>query len=69
MLKWIWTYIRKYRFLMALGLSLSVVVAAANMINPLITGRIVDRVITGGEYSILLKNNFFFIIFITTDHV
>ena len=55
MLKWIWTYIRKYRFLMALGLSLSVVVAAANMINPLITGRIVDRVITGGEYSILLK--------------
>jgi len=55
MFKWIWSYIRKYRFLMALGLSLSVCVAAVNMVNPLITGTIVDRVIRGGEHSILLK--------------
>ena len=55
MIKWIWSYIRKYRFLMALGLSLSVCVAAVNMVNPLITGTIVDRVIRGGEHSILLK--------------
>lgn len=55
MIKWIWSYIRKYRFLMALGLSLSVVVAAVNMVNPLVTGTIVDRVIRGGEHSILLK--------------
>ncbi|MCQ2589616.1 MAG: ABC transporter ATP-binding protein/permease [Treponema sp.] len=39
---------------MGLGLSLSVVVAASNMINPLITGTIVDRVIQGGEKSLLL---------------
>ena len=55
MIKWIWSYIRKYRFLMALGLSLSVCVAAVNMVNPLVTGTIVDRVIRGGEHSILLK--------------
>lgn len=54
MLKWIWSYIRKYGFWMGLGLSLSVVVAASNMINPLITGTIVDRVIQGGEKSLLL---------------
>lgn len=52
---WIWTYVRRYRFLMLIGLSLSVIVAALNMINPLITGNIVDKVIQGGQYSILLK--------------
>ena len=52
---WIWTYVRKYRFLMILGFSLSTMVAALNMINPIITGNIVDKVIKGGQYSILLK--------------
>lgn len=52
---WIWTYVRKYRFLMILGFSLSTLVAALNMINPIITGNIVDKVIKGGQYSILLK--------------
>ncbi|MDD5930787.1 MAG: ABC transporter ATP-binding protein [Spirochaetales bacterium] len=52
---WIWTYVRRYRFLMLIGLSLSVIVAALNMINPLITGNIVDKVIQGGQHSILLK--------------
>lgn len=52
---WIWSYVRRYRFLMIAGLSLSVCVAALNMVNPLVTGRIVDRVIQGGQHSILLK--------------
>ncbi|MCR5062052.1 MAG: ABC transporter ATP-binding protein/permease [Treponema sp.] len=52
---WIWSYVRRYRFLMLIGLSLSVIVAALNMINPLITGNIVDKVIQGGQHSILLK--------------
>ena len=51
---WIWTYVKKYRLLMIIGLSLSSLVAALNMINPLITGSIVDKVIKGGQYSILL---------------
>ena len=45
MFKWIWSYIKKYRFWMAAGLSLSTIVAAMNMINPLVTGAIVDKVI------------------------
>lgn len=52
---WIWSFVRKYRFLMFTGLSLTVLVAALNMINPLVTGNIVDKVIKGGQYSILVK--------------
>lgn len=39
---------------MCLGLLLSVVVAASNMINPLVTGDIVDKVIQGGQTHLLL---------------
>ena len=52
---WVWSYVRKYRFGMAAGLCLSVVVAAMNMVNPLVTGNIVDRVIKGGQHELLLK--------------
>lgn len=45
MLKWIWSYIKKYRFWMLAGLFLSSLVAAMNMINPIVTGQIVDKVI------------------------
>lgn len=52
---WVWSYVRRYRFLMMTGLFLSVCVAALNMINPLITGNIVDKVIRGGKHELLLK--------------
>ena len=52
---WIWSYVRRYRILMFTGLSLSVMVAALNMINPLVTGNIVDRVIVGGKHELLFK--------------
>ena len=52
---WIWSYVRRYRNLMFTGLSLSVMVAALNMINPLVTGNIVDRVIVGGKHELLFK--------------
>ena len=52
--KWIWSYIKKYSFLMASGLLLTVIVAALNMVNPTAAGQIVDRVIRGGEKSLLL---------------
>lgn len=55
MFKWIWSYIRRYGFFMFLGLTLSVMVAASNMINPLVSGTIVDKVIQGGQTSLLLK--------------
>ena len=52
---WIWSYVRKYRFMMFTGLTLSVIVAALNMVNPLITGNIVDKVIQGGQHELLTK--------------
>jgi ATP-binding cassette subfamily B protein len=53
MFRWIWTYVRKYRFLMLPGLFLAIVVSALNMVNPTVAGTIVDRVISGGEKNLL----------------
>lgn len=55
MFKWIWSYIRRYRFWMALAVMLTITVSALNMVNPSVSGRIVDRVITGGEHNLLIK--------------
>lgn len=55
MFKWIWSYIRKYSVWMFIGISLTIFVSALNMINPSVTGMIVDRVITGGNHSLLPK--------------
>ena len=57
MLKWIWSYIGKYKFLMIFGLTLSVVVAGFAVVNPLISGTIVDRVINSPEhdFNLLIK--------------
>ncbi|BDC93937.1 ABC transporter ATP-binding protein [Treponema bryantii] len=52
---WVWSYVRKYRFGMAAGLFLSVIVAAMNMVNPLVTGNIVDKVIKGSQHELLFK--------------
>ena len=52
---WVWSYVRRYRFGMAAGLLMSVFVAAMNMVNPLVTGNIVDKVIKGGQHGLLLK--------------
>ena len=51
MLKWIWSYIGKYKFLMIFGLTLSVIVAGFAVVNPLISGAIVDRVINSPEHD------------------
>jgi len=55
MSRWIWTYVRKYRFFMILGLLMAVIVSALNMVNPMTAGTIVDRVIRGGEHTLLPK--------------
>ena len=52
---WVWSYVRRYRFGMAAGLCMSVLVAAMNMVNPLVTGSIVDKVIKGGQHELLFK--------------
>lgn len=53
MFKWVWSYIRKYSFWMFIGISLTVFVSGLNMINPTVTGRIVDLVIGQGKYELL----------------
>ncbi len=57
MLKWIWSYIGKYKFLMIFGLTLSVIVAGFAVVNPLISGSIVDNVINSPDhdFNLLLK--------------
>lgn len=55
MYKWIWSYVKRYRFWMLTGLVLSVLVAAVNMINPIVSGTIVDKVIRGGQHKLLSK--------------
>ena len=52
---WVWSYVRRYRFGMAAGLFMSVLVEAMNMVNPLVTGSIVDKVIKGGQHELLFK--------------
>jgi ATP-binding cassette, subfamily B, multidrug efflux pump len=51
--KWIWSYIKKFKFRVPFGLFLVIVVAALNMINPYLSGIIVDRVIIGKELNLL----------------
>lgn len=57
MYKWVWSYIRKYKVGMAIGLTLSILCAAVNVVNPLVTGNIVDKVINvpNHDFNLLLK--------------
>lgn len=66
MYKWIWSYIKKYRLWMATGLTMSVIVAAVNMVNPLITGSIVDNVINKPEHDFNLLVKLILIMVFTT---
>ncbi|XJZ26655.1 ABC transporter ATP-binding protein [Bacillota bacterium Lsc_1132] len=54
-MRWAWSYIRQYRVRLFLGLFLSLVVSALNMVNPYIAGKIVDKVILGGKSGLLVS--------------
>ena len=51
--QWFLSYLKEYRFRMIFGLILVVIASILMIINPYISGIIVDRVIKGGEYTIL----------------
>lgn len=51
--RWIWGYLKRYRYLIALGLLLDLGAAALNMVNPYMTGSIVDDVIKAGKTHLL----------------
>lgn len=52
-IKWFLSFLRKYRGLMILGLFLTTVIAGLSIVNPWLTGVIVDDVIQAGNYSLL----------------
>ncbi|TCN26565.1 ABC transporter ATP-binding protein [Mesobacillus foraminis] len=53
-IRWIWGYIRNYKRRFFLGLFMALVVAGLNMVNPWLSGRIIDEVIYGKQENLLL---------------
>ncbi|NLK20558.1 MAG: ABC transporter ATP-binding protein [Epulopiscium sp.] len=54
MFKWYWDFLKKYKFKMALGLMLTLLVSLMQLINPYIEGTIIDRVLIKGEVGVLI---------------
>ena len=54
-IKWFYGFLKKYRKLMIGGLFMTTVIAALSIINPYISGIIVDDVIQAGNYGLLPK--------------
>lgn len=52
-LKWFFRFLKKYRALMFLGIVMTTVIAALSIVNPYISGIIVDDVIQDGNYGLL----------------
>ena len=52
-MRWFWSFLRKYRFAILGGLVLTTFISAMSVINPYVSGRIVDDVIQGGNLSLL----------------
>lgn len=53
-LKWIFSYLKKYKYKYIFALLLVLFTSAINMINPFISGKIVDRVLGKNETNLLL---------------
>ena len=54
-LKWFSGFLKKYRLAIVTGLVLMTVIVACAIVNPYISGMIVDDVIQGGAYDLLAK--------------
>lgn len=54
-LKWFSGFLKKYRLAIVIGLVLMTVIVACAIVNPYISGMIVDDVIHGGAYDLLPK--------------
>lgn len=52
--KWIWNYLKRYRIKYGLSIVLVLVVASISLINPILSGQIVDRVLIKGETQYLI---------------
>lgn len=54
-LKWFLSFLKKYKWMMLFGLFLTTIISILAIVNPYISGLIVDDVITGGNYALLPK--------------
>lgn len=54
MFRWIWEYIRRYKFKMFFGIFLVAVCSAMNIITPYLSGKIVDNVIVKRQVNLLV---------------
>lgn len=54
-MKWFWGFLRKYRFRLLGGLILTTFISVLAIVNPYVSGMIVDDVIQGGQYELLWK--------------
>ena len=54
-MKWFWGFLRKYRFKLLSGLILTTFISVLAIVNPYVSGMIVDDVIQGGQYDLLWK--------------
>lgn len=52
-LKWFYSFLKKYRWLLITGIFLTTVIAALSIVNPYLSGIIVDDVIQAGNYDLL----------------
>ena len=51
--KWFCRFLKKYRALMLLGIVMTTAIAALSIVNPYISGMIVDDVVQAGNYDLL----------------
>ena len=54
-MKWFFSFLKKYRGLMIIGILLTTAVSVLSVVNPYISGQIVDQVISGGKYDRLMS--------------
>lgn len=54
-MKWFWGFLRKYRFKLLGGLILTTFISVLAIVNPYVSGMIVDDVIQGSQYDLLWK--------------
>ena len=54
-MKWFLSFLKKYKWLMVFGLFLTTIISILAIVNPYISGMIVDEVITGGKLALLPK--------------
>lgn len=54
-MKWFWGFLRKYRFKLLGDLILTTFISVLAIVNPYVSGMIVDDVIQGGQYDLLWK--------------